>query len=153
MCDFDLWYQDFPGCSAVKNLTAMQEPQKPRVRSLGQEDPRRRAWQSTPVFLPGESHGQRSLAGYSPWGRKESDMTEVTSHIGNTCIKVPTCWHLALLGKVENSSEQERVINPSRCLHLIDYNRVQADPKLCNSEEVTHFSLGTLLTNRILGFW
>ena len=29
-------------------------------------------WQPTPVFLPGESHGQRSLVGYSPWGRKES---------------------------------------------------------------------------------
>ena len=36
----------------------------------------RTEWQSTPVFLPGESHGQRSLAGYSPWGRKESDTTE-----------------------------------------------------------------------------
>ena len=36
----------------------------------------RRKWQLTPVFLPGESHGQRSLAGYSPWGCKESDMTE-----------------------------------------------------------------------------
>ena len=35
-------------------------------------------WQQTPVFLPGESHGQRSLVGYSPWGRKESDTTEVT---------------------------------------------------------------------------
>ena len=33
-------------------------------------------WQPTPVFLPGEFHGQRSLAGYSPWGHKESDMTE-----------------------------------------------------------------------------
>ena len=40
--------------------------------------PWRRAWQSAPVFLPGESHGQMSLAGYSSWGRKESDMTEVT---------------------------------------------------------------------------
>ena len=36
----------------------------------------RRAWQPTPVFLPGESHGQRRLVGYSPWGHKESDMTE-----------------------------------------------------------------------------
>ena len=36
----------------------------------------RRVWQPTPVFLPGASHGQRSLAGYSPWGRKESDTTE-----------------------------------------------------------------------------
>ena len=38
----------------------------------------RRAWQPTPVFLPGKSHGQRSLAGYSPWGRQELDTTEVT---------------------------------------------------------------------------
>ena len=36
----------------------------------------RRAWQPTPVFLPGESLGLRSLAGYSPWGREESDMTD-----------------------------------------------------------------------------
>ena len=36
----------------------------------------RRKWQSTPVFLPGESHGQRSLVTYSPQGRKELDMTE-----------------------------------------------------------------------------
>ena len=34
----------------------------------------RRTWQSTPVFLPGESHGHRSLAGYNPWGRTELDM-------------------------------------------------------------------------------
>ena len=38
--------------------------------------PWRRAWQPPPVPLPGESHGQRSLAGCSPWGRTESDMTE-----------------------------------------------------------------------------
>ena len=38
--------------------------------------PWRRTWQPTPVFLPGEAHGQRSLAGCSPWGRKESDTTE-----------------------------------------------------------------------------
>ena len=38
--------------------------------------PWRRAWQPTPVFFPGEPHGQRSLVGYSPWGYKESDMTE-----------------------------------------------------------------------------
>ena len=37
--------------------------------SWDRKTPWRRAWQSTPVFLPGESHGQRGLAGYSPWGR------------------------------------------------------------------------------------
>ena len=48
----------------VKNPPAMQETQ---VRSLGWEDPLvgRKEWQPTPVFLPGESHGQRSQAGYS----------------------------------------------------------------------------------------
>ena len=40
--------------------------------------PWRRAWQPTPVLLPGESHGQRSLVGYSPWDGKESNMTDVT---------------------------------------------------------------------------
>ena len=40
------------------------------------KSPCRRKWQPTPVFLPGKSHGQRSLVGDSPWGRKESDTTE-----------------------------------------------------------------------------
>ena len=57
----------------VKNPTAMQEMV---FQSLGQEDPWRREWLPTPVFLPGEFHGQRSLAGYSPWGRKVLDTTE-----------------------------------------------------------------------------
>ena len=42
--------------------------------------PWRRAWQPTPVFLPEESHGQRSLVGYSPQGHEELDMIEVTEH-------------------------------------------------------------------------
>ena len=56
----------------VKNLPAVQETRfDPWVRKI----PWRREWQSTPVFLPGESRGQGNLAGYSSWGRKESDMT------------------------------------------------------------------------------
>ena len=46
------------------------------VKSLFKNKYWRRKWQPTPVFLPGKSHGWRSLAGYSPWGHKESDMTE-----------------------------------------------------------------------------
>ena len=57
----------------VKNAPAMQETQ---VQSLGQEDPLEKEWLTTPVFLPGEFHGQRSLAGYRPWGYKELDMIE-----------------------------------------------------------------------------
>ena len=53
--------------------------------------PWRRAWQSTPVLLPGESHGRRSLVGYSPWGREESDTTErlIRTHRGvNMCMQI-----------------------------------------------------------------
>ena len=47
----------------------------------------RRKWQSTPAFLPGKSHGGRSLIGYSPWGRKESDTTErLHFHFSLSCI-------------------------------------------------------------------
>ena len=51
----------------VKNPPAMQETW---VRSLGWENPLEEDMETTPVFLPEESHGQRSLAGYSPWGHK-----------------------------------------------------------------------------------
>jgi len=62
----------------VKNQTAnagnVRHGFNPWVRKI----PRRRAWQPTPVFLPGESHRQKSLVGYSPQSHKELDMTEVT---------------------------------------------------------------------------
>ena len=51
------------------------------VLSLDWEDPLEKEWEPTPVFLPGKSHGQRSLAGYSPWGCKELDTTEEYSFI------------------------------------------------------------------------
>ena len=55
------------GGSSVKNPPAEHET---CVQSLSREDPLRRNWQPTPVFLPGKSHGQRLLAGYSQWDHK-----------------------------------------------------------------------------------
>ena len=66
----------FPGFSNGKESTCSVG--NPRFDpSLG-KIPWRRKWQPTPVLLPAEPHGQRSLEGYNPWGHKESDMTEVT---------------------------------------------------------------------------
>ena len=63
----------FPGGSEVKASACNAGDQfDPWVRKI----PWRRKWQPTPVFLPGESQGQRSLVGSSPQGHKESDMTE-----------------------------------------------------------------------------
>ena len=61
----------------VKNLPAMQETQD---QSLGVEDTLEKGITTSPVFLPGELHGQKSLVGYSPWGLKELDTTERLTH-------------------------------------------------------------------------
>ena len=68
----------------VKNPPAEAGDIRDAVRSLGWKDPWRKAWQPTPVFLPGESHGQRSLVGYSPqvtkmWARMKLLSTHVRS--------------------------------------------------------------------------
>ena len=57
----------------VKRLPIMRETW---VQPLGQEDPLEKEMATTPVLLPGKSHGWKSLVGYSLWGCKESDMTE-----------------------------------------------------------------------------
>ena len=56
----------------------------PWVRKI----PWRRKWQPTPIFLPGKSHGWRNLAGYSPWGSKESDTTKDFTSLWNLEV-----WH------------------------------------------------------------
>jgi len=51
---------------------------RPGFNPWARKIPWRKKWQPTAVFTPRKSHGQRSLAGYSPWGCKESDITEAT---------------------------------------------------------------------------
>ena len=65
----------FPGGSAIKNTPSNAGDMD---WSLGQEDPLEKEMATTPVLLPGKSHRQRGLEGYSPWDRKESNTTEVT---------------------------------------------------------------------------
>ena len=70
----------------VKNLPAVQETW---VQSLGWEDLLEKGRLPAPVFLPEEFHGQRSQAGYSPWGHKESDMTErLSTEVDGKCQSV-----------------------------------------------------------------
>ena len=79
----------FPDSSMVKNPICNVE--RLRFSSWVGKIPWRRAWQPTPVLLPGEFHGQRSLAGYSPWGCKEVDITEQLStaqHVNLKCQSI-----------------------------------------------------------------
>ena len=60
----------------LRRLSVCPQCGKPGFNLWVRKIPWRRKWQSTPVLLPVKSHGQRSLVGYSPWGREESDTTE-----------------------------------------------------------------------------
>ena len=74
----------FPGGSEVKASASKRPGFHPWVGKILW----RRAWQPVPVFLPGESQGQRNLVSYSPWGRKELDMTErLGTHTNETAVK------------------------------------------------------------------
>ena len=74
---------------AVKNLPSIQEN---LVQPLNWKIAWRKSWQSTPVLLPGKSHGQKNLMGYSPWGLKESGMTEWLS--AGVRVRTHTHTHL-----------------------------------------------------------
>ena len=75
---------DFPGGAVVKNPPANVGD----ARSCGfdpyvEKIPWKRKWQPAPVFFPGKVHGQSSWVGYSPWGCRESDTTELLSTLYN----------------------------------------------------------------------
>ena len=78
----------------VKNLPAVQET---GFCVWFGKIPCRGEWQPSTVFLPGEFHGQRSLAGYSPWGCKELDMTErLSTHTVILCGPGPALFPVCL---------------------------------------------------------
>ena len=74
-----LSHLEFPGGASGKEPTCQcRRHKRYRFHPWMRKTPWRRTWHPTPVFLPGESHGRRSLVGYSPWGLKEADMSEAT---------------------------------------------------------------------------
>ena len=78
---------------SVKHLPAMRRPGfDPWVGKILW----RRKWQPTPVLLPGKPHGWRSMVGYSPWGRKESDMTE---RLHFTSLHLLREWKTLFIGR------------------------------------------------------
>ena len=89
----------------------MQKMQETWIRSLGQEDPWRRKWQPTSVFLSRKFYGQRSLAGYSFWSCKDLDMTE------RMCTRTHTHTHTHThlchlpLGLVHSDTKAKSIIN------------------------------------------
>ena len=113
----------YQGGAVVKNPPANAGETRHGLR-VG-KIPWRRKWEPTPVFLPGKSHGQRTLAGYSPWCCQESDRTEQVSmaqymlvnkssflNIGLGLLKVQETWSVIL--PLPQITVNERNINPSQ---------------------------------------
>ena len=98
---YALW--GFPGDAIGKESACQCRRHKRRrfVAWIG-KIPWRSKWQSTPAFLPGGVHGQRSLAGYNPWGLKDSDMTE----------PLITAQHALLMMSDQHSSTQKKGLSP-----------------------------------------
>ena len=71
-------YMVFGGDSGKEPACQSRRCRRHGFDPWARKTPWRRKWQPTPLVLPGGSHGQRSLVGYSPWGRKESNISEVT---------------------------------------------------------------------------
>ena len=94
----------------VKNLPAKQPSRRPGFNSWFGKMPWSRLWQPAPVFLPVTSHGQRSLAGNSPWGNKELDTTKQVGEGNGTplqysCLENPMdggTWWVAVYGVIKS---------------------------------------------------
>ena len=86
----------FPSSSAVKNLSPYTRGKRSKFNLWVGKIPWSRAWQPTPVFLPEKYHRQRSLAGYSPWGHKELDMTGASEHAYQTLF-MRQCVHITYI--------------------------------------------------------
>ena len=105
-----------PVAQMIKNLPVMQEAW---VWSLGQEGPLEKGMQPTPVFLPEEFHGQRSLVGYSPWGRKEPDTTKTLP------LSLPYAWmHAKSLQRCPTLYDPLDCSLPSSSVHVILQTRL-----------------------------
>ena len=104
----------YPCGLVVKNLPANARDARDGFDPWVGKIPWRRKWQPAPVFLPGGSHGQRSLVDYSPWGHQESDITEKWEH---------TCYNK--MGKLLSTSKMiERVKWVPRYKHSLNESEI-----------------------------
>ena len=126
-------YLDFPGGASSKEPSCQCRRRErcgfcPWIKKV----PWRREWQPTPISLLGESHGQRSLAGYSPWGCKELDMSEATQHmyIRISCL---FCTRHCSSKSFTNMNSFDPRMNPMRQVLLLPFYR-------CGTEKLNELS-------------
>ena len=97
------------GASGKEPACQCRKCKRCRVGSWIRTIPWRRAWQHTPGFLPGEFHGQRSLTGYSPWGCKESNVTDAFTE--GPVVRAPSfhCQRPGWRAKIPQAAQKRKV--------------------------------------------
>ena len=123
-------YTGLPGGSEVKvSACVCMQCGRPGFNSWVGNIPWRRKWQSTPIFLPGEFHGQRSLVGCSPRGCKESDMTERLHfhfhiYMSHLMQKANSLEKTLVLVRIEGKRKkgQQRMTSLDSITYLVDRN-------------------------------
>ena len=124
----------FPGGSVIKN-PPVNAGEVGLIPGLGRF-PQRRKWQPTPVFLPGKSHGQRTLASYSPQGHKESDTERLNND--KQIIQLRSNCSFFNLHLPSQESNRGNILKPQQLLHFGETSK----------ERVRQCSLNDLYANR-----
>ena len=102
----------------------MQKTQENQFRFLSQEDQVEKEWQPTLIFIPGKFHGQRSLADYSPWGRKvrHNWATKHTHTHTHTVTDIRSSWQTypdSLVGRESNTTKKRKLLLSLTKIHFI----------------------------------
>ena len=135
-------YEGLPGGSVVKNSPANAGDIRDacRLHPWVGKFPWRKAWQLTPVFLPEESHGQRSLVGYSPWSHKESDTTEqLSTHLNPNLLFIPPPRIFSFFGHAIWRVESSSLTRDRTCVPCT--GGAEPSPRDCQGSPVLNFLL------------
>ena len=127
--------------------------------------PWRRAWQFTPVFLPGESHGQRSLVDHSPYRHQESDTTKATEHAvcnNFTCTVVfaESPWNIPLYKDTPLNNQLEQVTSTYTTkwsrkyfTHIEIYKTITCELEFCDHQQLKLHHITVCVSNSFPSFW
>ena len=118
---FSLFWLQFPGgISGKESICQCRRHKRCGFNTWVMRIPWRRKWQPTPVFLPGESHGQRSLAGYCPRGHKESDNAEHSTHYSRN-QQIWKIWNFQTFHRTVLYVEKVSAVLSAGCMFLYIY--------------------------------